>query len=200
VRAPPGVPPLKGCVVLVPVKAFARAKERLAPDLDPDERAALARAMATHVVHAAEPLPVAVVCDDDGVAEWADSEGAVVLLEPGRGLNGAVAAGVARLAAAGATEVVVAHSDLPLAEGLARLAGFDGVTLVPDRFEDGTNVMCVPADTAFGFAYGPRSFSRHAEEATRLGLAVRVRRDPGLTLDVDVAADLLLAGGAWQRR
>lgn len=187
-------------MVLVPVKAFARAKERLAPHLDPDERAALARAMATHVVHAAEPLPVAVVCDDDGVADWAASQGAMVLLEPGRGLNGAVASGVARLGAAGATEVVVAHSDLPLAEDLARLAGFDGVTLVPDRAEDGTNVMCVPAGAAFGFAYGPRSFSRHAGEAARLGLALRVRRDPELTLDVDVAADLALAGGAWLPR
>ena len=96
----------------------------------------------------------------------------MVLPEPGRGLNGAVEAGVARLAALGASEVLVAHADLPMAHGLARLAGFDGVTLVPDRRDDGTNVVCVPAGAMFRFAYGPGSFVRHRAEAERLGTAL----------------------------
>lgn len=196
-RVPRDVPELHGCVVLVPVKAFARAKERLAPELDPARRAELARSMATHVLRAAAPLPVAVVCDDGEVAAWADAHRATVLLEPGRGLNGAVAAGVARLAAAGADEVLVAHGDLPLARGLERLAGFAGVTLVPDRSADGTNVVCVPARAGFRFAYGPGSFSRHEAEVARLGLPLRVVRDPELTLDVDVPSDLAAARGPW---
>ena len=76
--------------VLVPVKAFADAKLRLAPALPAPERSRLARAMATHVLAAARPLPVAVVCDDPAVADWARHEGALVVWEPGRGLNGAV--------------------------------------------------------------------------------------------------------------
>jgi 2-phospho-L-lactate guanylyltransferase len=198
-RAPPGVPRLQGCVVLVPVKAFYRAKERLAPRLDPPRRAELARAMAAHVLRAAAPLPVAVVCDDDEVAQWAAAQDALVLLEPGRGLNGAVAAGVARLGRAGAGEVIVAHGDLPLAHGLGRLAGFNGVTLVPDRNEDGTNVVCVTAAAGFRFAYGPRSFARHRVEADRLGLPLRVVRDPELSLDVDVPADLAVARRSWEQ-
>lgn len=194
-RAPPGVARLRGCVVLVPVKAFARAKARLAPELDPARRAELARSMATHVLRAARPLPVAVVCDDGEVASWAEAHGATVLLEPGRGLNGAVTAGVARLAAAGADEVLVAHGDLPLARGLERLAGFEGVTLVPDRGGDGTNVACVPARAGFRFAYGSGSFARHQAEVARLGLPLRIVRDPELTLDVDVPADLAAARG-----
>jgi 2-phospho-L-lactate guanylyltransferase len=197
VRVPTGVPRLSGSVVLVPVKAFRRAKERLAPHLDPPQRAELARAMATHVLRAAAPLPTAVVCDDDEVVAWAAAQGAVILLEPGRGLNGAVTVGVARLAAAGAAEVIVAHGDLPLAHGLDRLAGLAGVTLVPDRAEDGTNVVCLPADAGFRFSYGPGSFGRHRAETTRLGLPLRVVRDPELTLDVDEPADLVLAGGGW---
>lgn len=194
------MPRLHGSVVLVPVKAFSRAKERLAPRLDPERRAALARSMAAHVLQAASPLPVAVVCDDDEVATWAEERGALVLLEPGRGLNGAVAAGVDRLTSAGAVEVIVAHGDLPLAEGLERLAGFTGITLVPDRVEDGTNVVVVPAGAGFRFSYGPGSFSRHAEEAARLGLPLRVVRDAGLSLDVDVPADLSRAAGPWDAR
>src|SRR5258708_32525759 len=80
--------------VLVPVKAFARAKVRLAPALDAAARAALAEAMASQVLAAATSLPVAVVCDDPGVADWARRHGARVVWEPGRGLNGAVEAGV----------------------------------------------------------------------------------------------------------
>ena len=90
------MPSLNGSVVLVPVKAFAQAKARLAVSLDPAQRAELARAMAEHVLAAARPLPVAVVCDDEDVAEWAEEQAAIVLREPGRGLNGAVEAGVAQ--------------------------------------------------------------------------------------------------------
>ena len=194
---PPRVPALHGCAVLVPVKSFALAKARLAPQLDAGRRAELARAMATHVVRAAAPLPVAVVCDDDDVAAWATDEGAIVLHEPGRGLNGAVETGVGLLGEAGATEVLVAHSDLPLARRLGRLAGFAGVTLVPDRASDGTNIACVPVHAGFHFAYGPRSFSRHVAETQRLGLDLRVLRDPELTLDIDRPADLAQAPGPW---
>jgi len=54
--------------VLVPVKSFDEAKRRLAPALEPAERARLARAMASSVVASAAPLPTAVVCDDADVA------------------------------------------------------------------------------------------------------------------------------------
>jgi 2-phospho-L-lactate guanylyltransferase len=60
--------------VLVPVKAFAEAKLRLAPALPPLARAELAKAMATAVLDAARPLPTAVVCDDLDVAAWARSQ------------------------------------------------------------------------------------------------------------------------------
>lgn len=181
-------------MVLVPVKAFADAKARLAPALDPAARSALARRMAERVLAAAAPLPVAVVCDDAEVAAWARAHGAAVVDEPGRGLNGAVAAGVAFLEAAGAAEVVVAHADLPAARDLAAVAGFAGITLVPDRRHDGTNVVCVPAGSGFRFAYGAGSFRRHRAEAARSGLAWRVVDVPALAWDVDLPADL--AGAA----
>jgi 2-phospho-L-lactate guanylyltransferase len=188
--APVGLPQLEGCVVLVPVKAFGTGKARLAPRLDPARRAELSRLMATRVLAAAHPLPVAVVCDDPEVAAWAAERGALVLPEPGRGLNGAVEAGVQRLAAAGAQEVLVAHADLPHAHGLDRLAGFDGVTLVPDRRDDGTNVVCIPSTAPFRFHYGPGSFARHRAEARHLALRWRVIRDPELTWDVDEPSDI----------
>jgi 2-phospho-L-lactate guanylyltransferase len=175
---------------LVPVKEFRQAKARLAGVLGPAEREALARSMADHVVAAARTLAVHVVCDDPDVAAWARAQGAEVLWRPGLGLNGAVTSGVESLAHRGFTRIVVAHSDLPLALELAWLAHLPGITLVPDRRDDGTNVVCLPAGVRFRFAYGPGSFRRHAAEARRLREPLRVVREPRLGWDVDVPDDL----------
>ena len=168
---------------------------RLADALPAAERASLARAMGARVIAAGGSLPVSVVCDDVDVAEWAVALGAAVIWSPGVGLNGAVTDGVLQLAAAGAIEVIVAHADLPLADDLTRLAGFAGVTFVPDRHGDGTNVLCVPTGVDFRFAHGPGSFARHRDEADRLALPYRVLRDPRLGWDVDVPGDLDLPTG-----
>jgi 2-phospho-L-lactate guanylyltransferase len=176
--------------VLLPVKSFRDAKVRLAGALDGDHRAALAREMATKVVAAAGALPVFIVCDDDEVAAWAVSVGAEVIWRPGHGLNGAVTDGVDELASIGFEKVIVAHADLPHALDLAWVADFDGITLVPDRRDDGTNVACVPSRAGFAFAYGPGSFARHQVEAERLGLPLRIEREQRLGWDVDVPADL----------
>jgi len=176
--------------VLVPVKAFASAKVRLRPALDAAERADLARSMAERVVRASAPLPVAVACDDDDVREWARSIGAEVVWVPGTDLDGAVSAGVAHLASSGVDIVVVAHGDLPGARRLDRLTTYPGITIVPDRVDDGSNVIVVPAALGFRFAYGPASFGRHLSEARRHPLPVRVSRLPELQWDVDVPDDL----------
>ncbi len=177
--------------MLIPVKAFGQAKRRLHLALGDSERAALARAMADRVVSAAHPLPVAVVCDDTEVAEWARARGALVVWEPGRGLNGAVQAGVEHLTAGGVSQITVAHADLPRASDLARVGDAPGITLVPDRYGNGTNVIALPAVAGFRFSYGPGSFARHRAEADRLGLPARVLDRPDLAWDIDEPGDVV---------
>lgn len=177
--------------MLIPVKAFGQAKGRLHLTMSAHQRSALAHAMAERVVAAAGPLPVAVVCDDTGVAAWARSLGALVVWEPGRGLNGAVEAGVDHLVGIGVTQVTVAHADLPRAADLAQVGEADGITLVADRFGNGTNVIVVPGDAGFRFSYGPGSFSRHILEAERLGLPYRILDRPDLAWDIDEPDDLV---------
>ncbi len=176
--------------VLIPVKAFNEAKGRLAGVVAADMRAELARTMAATVIAAAAPLPVTVVCDDDEVDAWARSVGASVLRVHKPGLNYAVEAGVAALAAAGVEQVVIAHADLPRATRLDHCTATEGITLVPDRHLDGTPVIVVPANAGFRFAYGPGSYSAHVAEAERLGLPWRSLHDPDLAFDVDDPADL----------
>jgi 2-phospho-L-lactate/phosphoenolpyruvate guanylyltransferase len=176
--------------VLIPVKRFADAKGRLRSLLANDERAELARWLAARVVRAASPLPVFVACDDEAVAGWAEAAGANVLWSPGLGLNGAVDAGRATIAGKGFEHVIIAHSDLPLAEDLAPLAIERTITLVPDRRRNGTNVLALPLAVDLPAAYGGGSFARHFAAAVATGCRVEVRPDPRLSLDVDTPDDL----------
>ena len=176
--------------MLVPVKAFADAKARLAVVLGVAERERLARWTAARVLAAAGELPTYVACDDEQVAAWAGQHGASILWHPGVGLNAAVNDSVAELRGAGVTDVIVAHGDLPRAHSLAELTTPGTLTLVPDRHGDGTNVIALPTDLAFHFAYGPGSFRRHLAAAIDAGHSVRVRRDPLLAADIDTPDDL----------
>ena len=177
---------------MIPIRAFALGKARLAARLTPDARVALAREWAGQVVRAASDLPVAVVSSDPEVRAWAAELRLTTVDDPGS-LDSAAAVGRAWAAAQGLGRVVVAHADLPRARSLAAIAR-DGarpiVSLVPCHRDDGTPVLGVPVDLEFSFAYGPGSFRRHAAEARRIGAGLRVIRDPDLAFDVDLPEDL----------
>jgi 2-phospho-L-lactate guanylyltransferase len=79
-----------------------------------------------------------------------------------------------------------------LATQLAWVAATPGVTIVPDRRLDGTNVLAVPTDIGFRFAYGAGSFAAHRAEALRLGQQLRIVNDSRLGWDVDLPDDLTL--------
>jgi 2-phospho-L-lactate guanylyltransferase len=183
-------PATDATAVLIPVKAFELAKDRLADALPPEKRSALAKRMAQGVVAAAAPLPVFVVCNSDEVVRWAVGEGAKTIRDDDTGLNAAVAKGVEEIGRQGYTQVIVAHGDLPLARSLAWLADFDGVTVVPDRRGDGTNVLVLPTGTEFTFHYGTGSAAAHLSEAARLDLDHRTVNDHDLGWDVDTPDDL----------
>jgi 2-phospho-L-lactate guanylyltransferase len=196
----PDPPRLARAGVVIPIRAFAVGKARLAGSLDDAPRAALARRMADQVVDAAGALPVVVVSSASEVAEWARERGVARLEDPGS-LDGAAAAGTRWCSAQGLDRAVVAHADLPRAPAgsLVRFAA-DGAraiaSLVPCHRDDGTPVLSIPVTAPFAFAYGPGSFRRHVALARAAGLAVRVVRDPGLGFDVDLPADLTLLSGS----
>lgn len=146
--------------------------------------------MATRVVEALRSIPTFIACDDDRVAEWADDLGADVLWGPGLGLNGAIDVGVDTLAGKGAEHVLIAHGDLPRPEALPDVMVPGTIVLVPDRRHDGTNVVARPTTVQLPAEYGASSFSRHRDAALATGVAVQVRSDPFLSIDVDTVEDL----------
>ena len=197
-EVPDPAPDLSRCAagVAIPIRAFALGKARLAGHLSDDERAELARRCADAVVEAARGLAVVVVSSDPDVRDWAAARAVDVIDDPGS-LDGAADAGRAWVAAQGGTRVVVAHADLPRARtftSVLRDGDRDIVALVPCHRDDGTPVLSVPVTLDFRFAYGLGSFRRHTAEARRLGVGVRVVRDPDLAFDVDVPDDVRALG------
>lgn len=168
--------------------------------LTPAERVALAKFCADCVVKASRKFDVFVVCDDEDVAQWARSHGAKIVWQPEAGLNAAVRAGIEFARKRGKDFAIVTHSDLPLANDFAELIQDESeanlknsVLLVPDRHEDGTNVMVLPTNLAFNFHYGKNSFFAHQQEAKNLGISVVIKTDQSLAVDIDTADDLAFA-------
>jgi 2-phospho-L-lactate guanylyltransferase len=186
--------PARKPAVVVPLRAFAAGKARLAGRLDEEERAALGRRMAERVVAAAGLLDIAIVSNAPEVREWATGLGHTVLADPGN-LDAAATVGAQWATRLGSTRLAVVHADLPCArsvEPVLRDGGLPIVTIVPCHRDDGTPAISLPLPlpAAFRFAYGAGSFRRHVANAHRAGLAVRVIRDRDLGFDVDLPDDL----------
>jgi 2-phospho-L-lactate/phosphoenolpyruvate guanylyltransferase len=186
-------------VPLVPVKALAEAKGRLAPQVDPLQRRLLAIAMFEDVVAALQAVPAleapVVVSPDREVWRRADAMGCRVVEEPpGAGdLNAALAAAAGSLGRGSPLLVVAADLPLASAAGLKRvLAAAAGapVAVVPSHDGGGTNVLTWRDPASFAPSFGPDSATRH------LAVPGAVRVDePGLSLDVDTVDDLRLVAG-----
>jgi len=178
--------------VVVPLRSFALGKVRLAHALDDTARRELSRTMAERVVGAAGPRPIVIVSSAPKVTAWANALGIAHVPDPGT-LDLAAAAGRAWVRQRNLARVVVMHADLPLAitlDGIADDGGAPVAVLVPDHHHDGNPVLAIPTAADFSFRYGPGSCARHAAEARRCGLEVRVVEDHALGFDVDDESDL----------
>ncbi len=189
----------KTIAVVLPIKAFEQAKDRLSSVLTSSQRKHLAQTTALGVIEAARDAHVFVVCDNDEVALWATSHGATVVPQIDSGLNAAVREGVA--ATYGYERVMIVHSDIPLPNGLGDLLSAqvadNTVVIVPDRHQDGTNVLVIPTNCKFDFHYGAKSFNAHVAEAKKLGLEIQIINDDELALDIDTPDDLHALPAQW---
>lgn len=182
---------------LVPAKAFARGKSRLAPALSDAARADFARRLFDHVLATLTESGVIdgvlVATDSDDVAAAAHAHGADVLrdLAAGAVLSTVVDGGLAALAARGVTRAIVLMADLPqlVADDVRALAAaFDRADVVLVRADDGlhTNALgLTPPDwlpTRFGRS---DSFAAHVADARAAGLRVAILDNERVAFDVD---------------
>jgi 2-phospho-L-lactate guanylyltransferase len=186
--------------VIVLIKDFASAKQRLQPALGPKARKALARRNAELAVRAAAAGDrVLVVAGSDEVAALAKSWGAEVLAEPRQeGQNVAAGRGIARAVEDGADAVFLLSSDLPLVtveavrEVLHSAAGYDApVALAVEAIgRGGTNALYLRPPTVITLSFGSDSLAKFRHEAETRGVTFVVHHSDAMALDLDEPGDL----------
>jgi 2-phospho-L-lactate guanylyltransferase len=186
--------------VVVLIKDFDSAKQRLRPALGPKERRALAQRNAQLAVQAASAGDrVLVVAGDAEVAELAKAWGAEVLLEPSQeGQNVAAARGIARAGEGGADAVLLLSSDLPLVtvnsvrEVLEAGSQIKGPVAVAVRAvgRGGTNALYLRPPGAITLHFGADSLAKFRDEAERSGVKFVVHDSDAMALDLDEPGDL----------
>jgi 2-phospho-L-lactate guanylyltransferase len=162
--------------VLLPVKGFSEAKQRLASALDPDAREGLARAMLTDVLntlsrtHAAERVIVFTAADE--IMQMARPFGFETVLEKTVvGHSAAVNHMVEELSATSSRILAIA-ADLPR------------------RDWTGTNGVVFISPARIAMEYGQGSFRRHLSKVSAARLRSDVMSLPGIAFDIDTQDDL----------
>ncbi len=196
---------------ILPVKSFARAKQRLSASVEDSLRLALAGAMVGDVLAAlaaTEAIPATyVVTREPQAAEAALASGASVIEDGSEsGQSEAVALGVRRALADGFQRVLCVPGDCPALDSaeLAALLSDHGVrgaevVILPDRHGTGTNGLLLTPPGAIEPSFGPGSCERHVSLAAAAGIACRVEPIPSLMLDIDTGDDLAALREALSR-
>ena len=184
--------------VLLPVKCFRNAKQRLSSALDDTRRTGLARAMLqdvlTMISRARTPERVVVFTADDEVIQMTKPFGFDVVLERSvDGHSAAVNQMVEELAGA-CSEILSIAADLPRLQpseiDFALSAASEPITLIPSRDWTGTNGVVFIPPARIALEYGEGSFRRHLSKAAAAGIRSDVMDLPGVAFDIDTPADL----------
>jgi 2-phospho-L-lactate guanylyltransferase len=191
---------------IIPVKRFARAKQRLLETLDRRQRAAVVKAMLADVlaaVTAAERIERLIVITGETRAERIAMHHArrvktpiEVLRDPDdNGHSEAATLGIIRALSLGAQCTALLPGDCPLLDPGELDAALERmrpgrVAVVPDRHGTGTNALLLAPADAIGPAFGEGSFERHRERATKAGYEAAAERLESLALDLDTPDDL----------
>jgi 2-phospho-L-lactate guanylyltransferase len=189
-----------GIWAVVPVKAFARAKSRLAAAFPADLRQVLVRAMLEDVLAALAGVEglagCAVATVEPEARVIAARHGARVLADADHGLNETLTAAARMLKAEGVRGMLVLPGDIPAVTSseigalLASHEGSPAVSLVAAYDGQGTNALLASPPDVLDFAFGPGSFMAHRAAAERLGIAPNIRTFPGMAVDLDTPADI----------
>jgi 2-phospho-L-lactate guanylyltransferase len=186
--------------VIVLIKDFNSAKQRLQPALGPKARRELALRNAQLAVRAAAAGDrVLVVAGSEEVAALAGGWGAEVLAEPRQeGQNVAAARGIAKAVEGGAGAVLLLSSDLPLVtidavrDVIESAAGLDApvAVAVPAVGRGGTNALYLRPPHAITLHFGSDSLAKFRQEALSRGVEFVVHHSDAMALDLDEPGDL----------
>jgi len=185
--------------VIIPVKRLDNAKSRLSPLLTDSERKQFCLKMLEDVLRTVKSTKrinqTVVISNDPVVLDVAKNFDVAYLGERKTGLNEAVSQAISWCVGRGATSVLVLPADIPLVmptdlNRMFALREKASMVISPSRSGEGTNALLLTPPDACPTFYGPRSFQRHLEEASRRRISFRMFRSQGIALDIDTIEDL----------
>ena len=184
--------------VLLPVKDFQNAKQRLTPALDAEARAGLACAMLTDVLkvlaRARAPERVVVFTASDEVMQMAAPFGFDIVTERSVDGHSAAVNGMVEELFASSSRILSIAGDLPRLVpseiDFALDAASEPITLIPSRDWTGTNGVVFIPPARITMEYGEGSFRRHMSKASASGHRSDVMSLPGIAFDIDTPEDL----------
>lgn len=184
--------------VLLPVKEFGSAKQRLAPALDGPARAGLARAMLTDVLCALGrtrvPERIVVFTASDEVRDMVEPLGFQTIMEKSVDGHSAAVNQLIDEFSPTSSQILAIAGDLPKLSpteiDFALSAASEPVTLIPSRDWTGTNGVLFISPARIAMEYGEGSFRRHLSKVSAAGLRSDVMDLPGFAFDIDTPEDL----------
>ena len=189
--------------VILPVKRFAHAKQRLGGWFGGPERAVLAAAMVADVLDELTRVQLGQLIVV--TSEPLGAPGALIVRDDReKGQSAAALLGLARARELPCDRALLIPGDCPLIDGrelqaLVRRAESLDVVIVPDRHGTGTNGLALAVGCPFEPQFGPGSRDRHVAQAEAKRLAYEVIGVPSLQLDVDTGEDATALAQALAR-
>ena len=184
--------------VLLPVKDFRYAKQRLSSALDARSRAELSRAMLSDVLEvlggARVPERVVVFTSSDDIVQMAERFGFEVIRENSIQGHSTAVNHMVRELSSSSSRILSMAADLPklLPEEIDFILNMatQPITIIPSRDGTGTNGVVFNPPACIAMEYGEGSFRRHLSKAAAAGFAADVLNVPGMAFDIDTPEDL----------
>lgn len=186
--------------VVVLIKDFAHAKQRLRPALTPPQRRRLAERNARLALAAAGAGDhvLAVCAGEDGAALAREAGVEWMLEERPEGQNPAARRGISRALDGGADAVLLLSSDLPLITAgavrelldAARAMGTPAVLAAPATGRGGTNALYLNPPQVIDLHFGDDSLGKFERDAAGRGIRFALHERDVLALDLDEPSDL----------
>lgn len=188
-----------GVFVIIPVKRLENAKSRLSPFLTEGERKQFCLKMLEDILKTVKSTKrihqIVVVSEDPEMFHVAKNFGVTYLRERKIGLNEAVSEAIGWCIEKGVTSVLVLPADIPLVtpvdlNRMLALRKNASIVISPSRSGKGTNALLLTPPNACQTFYGPYSFQRHLDEASKRRISFRKFRSQRIALDIDTVKDL----------
>jgi 2-phospho-L-lactate/phosphoenolpyruvate guanylyltransferase len=184
---------------ILPVKALAKAKQRLAEHYGEESRSEIARALLTDALELCRQssgfLTWWVVSEDAEVLDLATTYGCYGIKDEEQTLNGALTLASYAVAREGAESITIVPGDAPLAyagdlQDLVDTGTTSDIVVVPSERDGGTNGLYMRPPTLMEPHFGTSSLQAHVALAERLGHRCSILVLPRLALDIDTPDDV----------